>query len=268
MAGMTKAAIFLLLFALTHASLVLLYPFSLRRFALAAALYATGTVVMLYLLFHPRNQWLVANRSQVDCHGRLCVALTFDDGPSPSDTPRLLDILRVKQVPATFFVVGERAERHPEIVRRACAEGHLVGNHTWSHPPLFCFLTPRRLHAEIERGEESIERICGYRPRYFRSPVGLRHPLLGPYLQDAGLEYISWRIRTWDTFGSKSDVLAGRILDNVASGDIVMLHDQLNGGAGEMLDALPRIIDQLRGRGYEFVTVGASPAVELKVARR
>jgi peptidoglycan/xylan/chitin deacetylase (PgdA/CDA1 family) len=211
---------------------------------------------MLYLLFHPRNQWLVANRSQVDCSGGPCVALTFDDGPSASDTPRLLDILRDKKVKATFFVVGERAEQHPEIVRRACAEGHLVANHTWSHPSLFCFLTPSRLHREIERGEESVERICGYRPQYFRSPVGLRHLLLGPYLRDAGLEYISWRIRTWDTFGLKSEVLAGRILDNVAPGDIIMLHDQLSGGARVMLDALPRVIDQLRSRGFEFVRVG------------
>lgn len=259
---MLKAAIFLLLFALTHASLALLYPFSWRRFSLAAILYAAGTTVMLYLLFHPRNQWLVANRWRVDCGGRPCVALTFDDGPSPADTPKLLDILRDKQVTATFFVVGERAQQHPEIVRRACVEGHLVGNHTWSHPALFCFLTPRRLRAEIEQGEQSIQRICGYRPRYFRSPVGLRHPLLGPFLADAHLEYISWRIRTWDTFGLTPEVLTGRILNNVAPGDIVMLHDYLSGGAHVMLSALPRIIDQLRARGFEFVAVG----VELTAA--
>jgi peptidoglycan/xylan/chitin deacetylase (PgdA/CDA1 family) len=263
---MMKAATFLLLFALTHASLLLLYPFNLRRFLFVAAMYATGTVVMLYLLFHPRNQWLVANRSNVDCYGRPCVALTFDDGPSPSDTPKLLDILREKKVTATFFVVGERAAQYPEIVRRACAEGHLVANHTWSHPSLFCFLPPARLQAEIERGEESVQRICGYRPRYFRSPVGLRHPLLGPYLRDAGLEYISWRIRTWDTFGLKSEVLARRILDHVAPGDIIMLHDRLSGGAGVMLDTLPRIIDQLRSRGFEFVSVGPIPIVEVNAA--
>jgi len=260
---MVKAGFFFLLFALTHASLALLYPFSLRRSLLAAAIYATGTAVMLYLLFSPRNQWLVANRSQVNCPGRPCVAFTFDDGPSPVDTPRLLDILRDKKVTATFFVVGERADRNPEIVRRACLEGHLVANHTWSHPLLFCFLTPTRLLAEIERGEDSIQRICGYRPRYFRSPVGLRHPLLGPDLQNAGLEYISWRIRTWDTFGPKSEVIAGRILDKVAPGDIIMLHDYLSGGAHAMLEALPHVIDQLRDRGFEFTTVGSSMSADM-----
>lgn len=242
----------------TQASLLLLYPFSLRRLAIAAAVYALGTAISLYWLFHPRNQFLVSNRWQVDCQGRQpCVALTFDDGPSPEDTPRLLDILRDKQVPATFFVIGERAEKHPELVRRACAEGHLIGNHTWSHPSLFCFLTPWRLREEIERGEASIQKACDYRPRYFRSPVGLRHPILQSYLERSGLEYISWRIRTWDTWGLAPETLTRRILDNVAPGDIILLHDSLKRGAGAMLHALPGIIDQLRLRGYEFVTVGA-----------
>ena len=144
---MTRSAIFFLLFLGTNASLALLYPFTLSRFLLFALIYAVGTLLMLYLLFHPRNQWLVANRSRVDGVG--CVALTFDDGPDPVDTPKLLDLLREKGVKATFFVVGKRADQYPEIVLRTWAEGHLVANHTWSHPPLFCFLTPGRLRAEI-----------------------------------------------------------------------------------------------------------------------
>jgi peptidoglycan/xylan/chitin deacetylase (PgdA/CDA1 family) len=259
-----KATLFLLLFLLTHASLVLLHPFRPQRILLTAMLYGSGTIVMLYLLFHPRNQWLVANRSWVDCASHRCVALTFDDGPSPVDTPRVLDILREKNVRATFFVVGERATEHPEIVRRACREGHLVANHTWSHPSLFCFLTPGRLRQEIERGEDVIQKISGVRPRYFRSPVGLRHPLLGLYLQQDGLEYISWRLRTWDTFIGSSDDLRERILRNVASGDIILMHDRRAAGADVMLRALPRIIDQLRSQGFEFVLVGARPDYQLQ----
>jgi len=263
---MVKAWIFLLLFSLTHASLLLLYPFRFSRLLLAAGIYTMGTVVMLYLLFHPRNQWLVGNRSWVDCGSRPCVALTFDDGPSPLDTPRVLDILREKNVKATFFVVGERAEQQPEIVRRACREGHLVANHTWSHPSLFCFLTPARLRSEIERGEASIQKISGSRPRYFRSPVGLRHPLLGLYLREAGLEYISWRLRTYDTILWKSGDLASRILDNVTSGDIILMHDRRASGADVMVNALPGVIDKLRSRGFEFVLVGAGPDVRAQVA--
>jgi peptidoglycan/xylan/chitin deacetylase (PgdA/CDA1 family) len=252
---MARSALFLLLFCATNASLVLLYPFSLEHLLLATALYALGTGVMLYLLFHPRNQWLVANRSQVERDN--CIALTFDDGPDPVDTPRLLDLLREKNVKATFFVVGQRAALHPEIVRRAWDEGHLIGNHTWSHPPLFCFLSPRRLKSEIERGANCIAAICGTRPRYFRSPVGLRHPLLRSALQNAGLEYISWRVRSCDTMIKNSGHLARRILAKAANRDMILMHDRLPNGTQAMLTVLPDIIDELRHRGFEFVLAGS-----------
>jgi peptidoglycan-N-acetylglucosamine deacetylase len=263
---MARSAIFCLLFVATNASLAFLYPFTLSRFLLGASLYSIGTLLTLYLLFHPRNQWLVTNRSRVD--GAGCVALTFDDGPDPVDTPKLLDLLRDKGVKATFFVVGKRADQYPEIVRQAWAEGHLIANHTWSHRLLFCFLTPSRLRSEIERGSESVHRICGFSPHLFRSPVGMRHPLLRPYLKDAGLEYVSWSIRTRDTLTGNSAVLARRILNQAASGDIILLHDHLPGGADVMLEALPRVIDELRARGFEFVLAGAreEPAATLEAS--
>jgi peptidoglycan/xylan/chitin deacetylase (PgdA/CDA1 family) len=251
---MARSAIFFLLCVATNASLALLYPFTLSRFLLVITIYSVGTLLTLYLLFHPRNQWLVDNRWRVE--GTNCVALTFDDGPDPVDTPKLLDMLRDKGVKATFFVVGKRADRYPEIVRRAWAEGHLIANHTWSHNHLFCFLTPSRLRAEIERGAESVRRICGFRPQLFRSPVGMRHPLLRPYLNDAGLEYVSWSIRTLDTLTRNSGALARRILKRAASGDIILLHDHLPGGAQVMLQALPGVIDELRKRGFQFVLAG------------
>jgi peptidoglycan-N-acetylglucosamine deacetylase len=244
---------FFFLLLVTNASLALLHPFSRARLLLVAGIYGAVTLLVLYMLFHPRNQWLVTNRSRVS--GAGCVALTFDDGPDPVDTPKLLDLLREKNVKATFFVIGKRADQYPEIVRRAWAEGHLIANHTWSHYSLFCFLTPRRLRAEIERGTESVRRSCGFRPRFFRSPVGLRHPLLAPYLRDAGLEYVSWTIRTRDTLTANSSVLARRIL-KAASGDIILLHDHLPGGTHAMLEVLPRVIDELRERGFQFVLAG------------
>jgi peptidoglycan/xylan/chitin deacetylase (PgdA/CDA1 family) len=249
--GMARSALFFSFIFLISVSLASLYIFGFSR--LFIAVLSLTTLFIVYLLFHPRNQWLVANRSRVD--GARCVALTFDDGPDPVYTPKLLDLLREKDVKATFFVVGKRADQYPEIVGRAWAEGHLVGNHTWSHCPLFCFLMPGRLRAEIERGTESVRRSCGSPPRFFRSPVGLRHPLLAPYLENAGLEYISWSIRTLDTFTASSSVLARRILTRAASGDIILLHDHLPRGTDAMLQALPRVIDELRERGFEFVLV-------------
>src|SRR3954462_6935379 len=124
---MARSVIFFTSIFLISVLLVVLYALDLFRLVVAG-LTAT-TLVIVYLLFHPRNQWLVANRSRVD--GARCIALTFDDGPDPVDTPKLLDLLREKDVKATFFVVGKRADQHPEIVRRAWVEGHLVANHTW-----------------------------------------------------------------------------------------------------------------------------------------
>lgn len=234
------------------AALVVLYSFGHSRLFLIVL--SATTLLSVYVLFHPRNQWLVANRSRVD--GARRVALTFDDGPDPVYTPKLLDLLREKDVKATFFVIGKRADQYPEIVRRAWAEGHLVGNHTWSHYPLFCFLMPHRLRDEIERCTESVRHSCGVRPRFFRSPVGLRHPLLALYLENAGLQYISWSIRTLDTFTANSSVLARRILNKAASGDIILLHDHLPRGTDAMLQALPGVIDELRERGFQFVLAG------------
>jgi peptidoglycan-N-acetylglucosamine deacetylase len=249
---MVRSIVFFSFIFLISVALALLYRLGFSRLVFVVA--GGVTLLIVYLLFHPRNQWLVANRSRVS--GARCVALTFDDGPDPIDTPKLLDLLREKGVKATFFVVGKRAEQHPEVVRRAWTEGHLLGNHTWSHNSLFCFLLPHRLRKEIERGTETIRRISGFRPRYFRSPVGLRHPLLAPYLHNAGLEYVSWTIRTRDTLTANSTVLARRILNKAASGDIILLHDHLPGGTDAMLQALPGVIDELRQRGFEFVLAG------------
>jgi len=266
---MIRAAIFVLTLSLTQASLLLLYPLTPRSFLLAGSIYTAGSLLSLYLLFHPRNRWLVDSRSWVVGNSRPSVALTFDDGPDPVTTPRVLDILREKHVRATFFVVGKRAEQHPELVRRTLAEGHLVENHTWSHPPVFCFLTPGRLRAEIEKCTEILQRIGGRRPRYFRSPVGLRHALLRPYLRRAGLEYISWRIRTRDTLNVESGELAGRILNKIMPGDIVLLHDHRVGGVDVLLGVLPRAIVALRARGFHFVRVdGWEPSTALASDRQ
>lgn len=252
---MTKAIGLVLLFTLTNASLLLLFPFSLRRLALVVVLYGGGTAVMLVILFHPGSRWLLERRTEVPCNGRPCVALTFDDGPSPEITPRVLDILRDRQVKATFFLVGRQVELNPELARRMGREGHAVGNHTYSHPPLFCFLSPRRLREEIARTQDAVLRVTGARPRLFRSPVGLRHPILKLALEREALEFVLWDLRTYDTRALAPETLRRRILDRVRPGAIVLLHDRPGPGASAMLTALPDVIDGLRARGFDLVTV-------------
>jgi peptidoglycan/xylan/chitin deacetylase (PgdA/CDA1 family) len=252
---MLRAASFGLLFVATNASLLLLFPFELSRLSQAAALYAAGTLLMLYLLFHPRNRFLVPNRWQVETAGRRTLALTFDDGPNPEHTPALLRILKEKGVQATFFVVGREVKEHPELLRLVAADGHQVANHTYSHPALFCFLSPHRLREEVGRCQQAVAAVCGEEPRYFRSPVGLRHPLLRRCLERTRLEYISWRVRAFDTRVQTAQAIARRITAHVRPGDVILLHDRPGKAAERMLEALPGILDELKGRGFEFVTL-------------
>ncbi len=252
---MTRALGFALLLVLTNATLLFLLPFSVIRFLAVAVLYAAGLVAMLVILFHPRNRWFLVPRTDVGSGARRCVALTFDDGPSLDVTARVLDILRQKRAKASFFAIGRQVERHPDLARRAVAEGHVVANHTYSHPPLFCFLSPRRLRREIERTQDVIHAIAGVRPRHFRSPVGLRHPLLKAELERADLELVLWRLRSYDTWPTTRDELRRRILERVRPGAIVLLHDRPGPSTAAMVDALPDVIDALRDRGYELVTV-------------
>lgn len=255
---MAKLVWFLLLFTLTNASVLLLFPFTLSRVLLVAGLYAGGTALMLVLLFHPRSRWLATAQCTVSCGADPCVALTFDDGPSSDVTPRVLEILREKNIKATFFLVGSQVDLNPAVAREVYAEGHAIGNHTYSHPPLFCFLTPRRLRDEITRAQEAIIRATGVRPDCFRSPVGLRHPLLEPALEQASLKFVLWALRTYDTRALKADALCHRILDNVQPGSIILLHDRPGPGSEAMLAALPGVIDRLHAWGYQFVTLGES----------
>ena len=250
-----RTALFILIFALTNGAFFFLFPFSLGRFLVCAAYYASGTLLMLYFLFHPRSNFLLPVRSTVHSEGKPCVALTFDDGPNMQHTETLIRLLREKQVKATFFVVGEHVLQCPELSRRLLSEGNGVANHTFSHPPLFCFLSPRRLNREVEKCQEAIIQTCGFRPKHFRSPVGLRHPLLWCCLLRAELQFISWRTRAFDTRVQTPEALAKRILAQVEPGDIILLHDKPGKATQCMLEALPAIIDSLKAQGYEFVLI-------------
>jgi peptidoglycan/xylan/chitin deacetylase (PgdA/CDA1 family) len=210
---------------------------------------------MLYLLFHPHSNYLVPSRSRVDTEGKRCVALTFDDGPNSQHTLQIISLLREKKITATFFLVGCQVSKHPDLARLLLSEGNQVGNHTYSHPPLFCFLSPRRLREEVEKCQVEIKKACGFTPRHFRSPVGLRHPLLRNCLLQTGLEFISWRARAFDTWEQDPETLTRKILEDIAPGDIILLHDKPGNATMQMLNALPGMIDELKRRGFEFVPV-------------
>jgi len=185
------------------------------------------------------------------------VALTFDDGPS-AYTEQILDILRDRNVRATFFVCGRNVERYPEILRRVQAEGHAIGNHSYSHP--FPYFHRRAFFAsQIDRTQEAIAKVTGERPRIFRPPYGARWIGLYPVLRERGLRLINWSDTGYDWL-DKSNI-AREATKGLGPGSIILLHDGRNDLPTEQVDrsrtvgALPAIIDKAREAGLTFVPV-------------
>jgi peptidoglycan/xylan/chitin deacetylase (PgdA/CDA1 family) len=185
------------------------------------------------------------------------VALTFDDGPNDPATSRILDVLAEKGVKATFFVVGENARVFPDTVRRTVAEGHAVGNHSYQHRKRDTLRDVR--YQELERTQEAIFEAAGIRPALYRSPNGFHTPWQLRAVRRAGLTTVHWDVQTKDWERPDPDTIVRRVLDHVHPGAIVLMHDGDDTHHGSdrtpTIEALPRLIDALRERGYRLVTV-------------
>jgi peptidoglycan/xylan/chitin deacetylase (PgdA/CDA1 family) len=187
------------------------------------------------------------------------VALTFDDGPDPEITPQVLDILRARHAPATFFTIGRNLEQRIDIGQRMVAEGHELANHSWAHALNQNFYGMRAQALDIERSVDLIRTITRRddEPLY-RAPVGLKSPPLARIAHVRQLRMIAWSVHSRDTLATDPDRVAARVLSRVRPGDIVLLHDGHDrpGRHRTMgLKALPKILDGLAERGLEPVTV-------------
>lgn len=184
------------------------------------------------------------------------LALTFDDGPDPQWTPRVLELLAARRVRATFFVVGVRAARSPDLVREMLAAGHELANHSWSHPPLW-FCGPRRTLAEVSRTHELLADLAGRPPRYFRPPWGMVNVVLPSALGRVGERCVFWSLQPEGLRARPAGVLVSTILRQAHPGAIVDLHDAegLPGAPARLVAALPAVLDGLRVAGWELVTV-------------
>lgn len=210
--------------------------------------------------FH-RNSFLFGpSLGRIPSEGKV-VALTFDDGPNPDATPRILDTLRDKGVRATFFVLGSHAERWPELVRRISHEGHQIGNHGYFHRKLQ-FKSPFYVSRDIRLGIRAIRRAGAPTPRYFRAPHGFRSPWTTPIALSYGERTVGWSLGVWDSDRPGVDEIVKRTLEGVSPGSIVLLHDgdgyNPDGDRMQTADALPQIIDRLKDQGYEFATLPAA----------
>ncbi len=186
--------------------------------------------------------------------GMRAAALTFDDGPDPEHTPRVLDILGRHEVRATFFLIGERAERERAVTRRIATEGHDLGNHTWSHRSLW-LCGPGETARQVRRGHEAIAGAAGQAPRYFRPPWGMTNMALFPALHALGTPCVFWSVQPEGCRPVSPARQVERSLDRVVPGAILDLHDAdgVPGAGARLGEALPVLIKELRGRGYALV---------------
>ena len=177
------------------------------------------------------------------------VALTFDDGPNASSTPILLDGLKERKVRATFFLIGENVEKdeNEKIVKRMYEEGHLIGNHTYTHCNL-SKLETGEAKKELEQTDTVIEKITGKQPVFVRAPYG-EHPVDSE--QDLSRIYIGWTVDPLDWMTEDAGAVVKTVVEEINPGDVILLHDCYPSS----VQAAIRIVDLLQGKGYEFVTV-------------
>jgi peptidoglycan-N-acetylglucosamine deacetylase len=209
----------------------------------------------------PRSQLLGPNWTRLPVQSGVSAraAITIDDGPDPAVTPRVLAQLAEHGAHATFFCVGVRVERYADLAREIVSRGHHIENHTQRHRHNFSLLGPGAMAAEIARAQDSIFRITGASPRFFRAPAGLRNPFLDPVLTRLQLRLASWTRRGFDTVNANADAVYRRLANPLQDGDILLLHDgnaaRARGGTPVILEVLPRLLDALAAKRLQPVTL-------------
>ena len=188
------------------------------------------------------------------------VVLTFDDGPDPEVTPRVLDLLDQYQVRASFFCIGAKAAAYPNLLKEILRRGHSVENHSYHHSPYFPFYGITRLRREVQNAQTTIAGITGRAPVFFRAPAGFRSPFLDFVLARCGLHYVSWTRRGFDGVRCDPALVLRRLTRNLAAGDVLLLHDNAPARADEpaVLTVLPALLQQLAAQGLKAVSLPAA----------
>jgi len=185
-------------------------------------------------------------------NGDRNIALTFDDGPHPTYTAEILDILAEYGIHATFFVIGENAEQYPDLLQREMNEGHEIGNHTQTHP--LRNLSREQMEQEISACETTIGELLDRRTHLFRPPGGIISQTVMTLAEDHSYRVILWSIDTRDWAHSSIRDITKNVLDHISDGDIILMHDAIS-KSSPTPDALRILIPELLARGYHFVTV-------------
>jgi peptidoglycan/xylan/chitin deacetylase (PgdA/CDA1 family) len=184
---------------------------------------------------------------------RKAIAITFDDGPDPATTPEILRILKEKGVKATFFVIGKKAEKHPDLLRQIDEDGHIIANHSYSHHYFIAFFSTIKLKNDIARCNAIITDVIGRPPRFFRPPFGVTNPRYVTVLKDLQLDCIGWSLRSMDTKAKNKYQIINKVISKLKARDIVLLHDNLRVTA----DSLDDLIEHCLQKGIKIETLSS-----------
>ena len=217
----------------------------------AAAAGAAG-----YQSMAPTGQWYGATFTGRR-RGEKRLALTYDDGPNDPHTLRLLDVLSKHQVHATFFLIGRFVQQRPDIARELAKEGHVIGNHTFTHPNLI-FTSSEQTRDEITQCQRAIEDAVGNHSNLFRPPFGGRRPASLRVVRELGLRPVMWNVTGWDWEAPPAEHIEGKVAKQIHGGDVILLHDgghkAMGADRAQTVIATDRLIARYKGE-YQFVTI-------------
>jgi len=225
---------------------------SLIGAATAAALSAAG-----YQSMAPTGQWFGRTFIAAERRSKQ-LALTFDDGPNDPHTLRLLEVLSKHNVRATFFLIGRYVHVRPDIVRELATGGHVIGNHTFTHPNLI-FKSAPQTRAQLQDCERALTDAAGEHSRLFRPPFGGRRPQSLRIARSLELEPVMWSVTGWDWEAPPAEYIEQKVANQIRGGDVILLHDgghvQMGADRSQTVIATDRLIARYKGEGYEFMTV-------------
>jgi peptidoglycan-N-acetylglucosamine deacetylase len=222
--------------------------------AAAAAASAAG-----YQTMAPTGQWYGRTFAK-SARGSKQIALTYDDGPNDPHTLRLLEVLAKNNVPATFFMIGRFVRERPDIARAVAAAGHVIGNHTFTHP-LLIFQSPAQTRAQLVDCQRALEDTIGAHSNLFRPPFGGRRPATLRIARELGLQTVMWNVTGYDWSAPLASVIEAKIVRRIRKdgGDVILLHDGGHRAPGadraQTVIATDNLIRRHKDQGYDFVTV-------------
>lgn len=179
------------------------------------------------------------------------IALTFDDGPVASGTPRVLQILKDANVKAAFFCIGERIAGNEAIIKQLHADGHLIGNHSFTHAAFFDIFPATKMLAEMQQTDNELYRVVGKRTKLFRPPYGVMNPNLKNAIIKGDYSPIGWNVRSYDTMAKDADTLLNKMIGRIKPGAVFLFHEK----CAVTIQMLPQFIAQAKAKRYEIVRV-------------